>query len=185
MKQDKPTSEPKNKSATPRQKIKQKVEATAERVQAKQKKIAATVKATGDKIKAERAKKAANKNAIKENRTELLFLIVNRNKTEYYADLLHSFDVNLELIVPARGTADAGMMAMLGFTDTDKSLLIGVIKSNKISDAFATLDEKFKTIRNGKGIAYTIPMTGVIGTLIYGFLSNNRKAVKDEKESAK
>ena len=45
-----------------------------------------------------------------------------------------------------------------------------------------SLDEKFKTIKNGKGIAYTIPMTSVIGTLIFGFLSNNKMAVKDPKQ---
>ena len=135
--------------------------------------------------KAAKTKKSASKNTVKVNRTELFFLIVNRSKTEYYADLMHSFDVNVELIVPAHGTADAGMLAMLGFTDNDKSLLIGVIRSNMIANAFSALDEKFKTIKNGKGIAYTVPMTSVIGTLLYGFLSNNRKAVKDDKETAK
>ncbi len=184
MKKDKPELDP-NDSPAPRKKIKQKLETVAARAGQNRKKLADTVKAASDRIKTERAKKAAGKNAIKENRTELLFLIVNRNKTEYYADLMYSFDVNVELIVPARGTADAGMLAMLGFTETDKTLLIGVIRSDKIQDAFATLDEKFKTIKNGKGIAYTVPMTGVIGTLIYGFLSNNRKAVKDGKENAK
>ena len=34
------------------------------------------------------------------------------------------------------------------------------------------LDEKFKTVKNGKGIAYTVPMSSTIGVLIYQFLSN-------------
>lgn len=165
----------------PRKKVKQKISDATE----KQSKLMSAVKATGEKLKAERAKKAANKNAVRDDRTELLFLIVNRSKTEYYVDLMNSFDVNMQLIVPAHGTADAGMLAVLGLTDTDKTLLIGVIRSDRIAEAFSTLDDKFKTIKNGKGIAYTVPMTSVIGTLIYGFLSNNRKAVKDDKESAK
>ena len=38
--------------------------------------------------------------------------------------------------------------------------------------ALEALSEKFQTIRGGKGIAYTVPMTGTIGVAIYQFLSN-------------
>ena len=34
------------------------------------------------------------------------------------------------------------------------------------------LDEKFKTVKGGKGIAYTVPMTSTIGVAIYQFLAN-------------
>ena len=44
------------------------------------------------------------------------------------------------------------------------------------------LEDKFNTIKNGKGIAYTVPMTGTVGVAIYQFLSNNRMSVKDESK---
>lgn len=118
---------------------------------------------------------------VKDDRLELMFTIVNRSKAEYYNDLLHGFDVNMQLIVLGHGTASADMLAFFGLTDSDKAIIISVIKHTKIKEAFAVLEEKFRTIKNGKGIAYTVPFSGVIGTLIYGFLSNNKKAVKDEK----
>ena len=37
------------------------------------------------------------------------------------------------------------------------------------------LEEKFQTIKHGKGIAFTIPMSSVIGVAIYRFLSNHRQ----------
>ena len=37
------------------------------------------------------------------------------------------------------------------------------------------LEEKFRTIRNGKGVAFAVPMSGVIGVNMYRFLSNNRQ----------
>ena len=104
--------------------------------------------------------------------------IVNRSKAEYYADLIQSFDVNMQVMALASGTADAKMLAYFGLSDSDKTVIFSVIQENKIADAFASLEEKFATIKNGKGIAYTIPLTSVIGTLIFGFLSNNRMAVK-------
>ena len=134
------------------------------------------------KIKNSVAKnKQANPNTVTQNRLELLVTIVNRNKAEFYIDLLQSFEVNLQFLALAHGTADERMRSFIGLTDSDKTVVFSVIQENKISEALNTLDEKFNTIKNGKGIAYTIPLTSVIGTLIYGFLSNNRMAVKENK----
>lgn len=120
-------------------------------------------------------------NTVKSNRLELLVTIVARNKAEYYMDLIQSFEVNMQFLALAQGTADAKMLGVLGLTDSEKAVIFSVIQENKLRGALDALDEKFKTIKNGKGIAYTIPLTSVIGTLIYGFLSNNRMAVKETK----
>lgn len=125
--------------------------------------------------------KSAGANKVKQNRLELLVTIINRSKTEYYLDLLQSFDINMQFVALARGTANEKMLSYIGLTDTEKSVIFGVIQESKISDAFQVLEEKFNTIKNGKGIAYTIPLSSVIGTLIYGFLSNNKMAVKENK----
>ena len=112
---------------------------------------------------------------------ELLVTVVGRNKAEYYTDLIQSFEVNLQVAVLSRGTANAKMMELLGLTDTEKTVIFSVIQEKKIPKAIDALDDKFKTIKGGKGIAFTIPLSSVIGTLIYGFLSNNRTTVKEEK----
>lgn len=118
--------------------------------------------------------KKSEQTAVKENRLELMITIVSRSKAEFYADLIQSFDVNMQVMALASGTADAKMLAYFGLSDSDKTAIFSVIQESKIPDAFAALEEKFTTIKNGKGIAYTIPLTSVIGTLIFGFLSNNR-----------
>lgn len=129
-------------------------------------------------------KKDANKhvsNTIKSNRLKLLITIVARKKAEYYTDLIQSFDVNMQMVVMAEGTANAKMMGLLGLLDNEKVVILGVIQENKISDALGILENKFQTIKDGKGVAWTIPLTSVIGTLIYGFLSNNKTMVKESK----
>lgn len=122
------------------------------------------------------------RNTVMDNRLEILITVVNRVKGEYYADLLQSFDINMQFIAFGHGTADASMLSMFGFSDTDKAIIFSVIQSDKMQSALDALDEKFRTIKNGKGIAYSVPMSSMIGTLIFGFLSNNRLAVKDGKE---
>lgn len=103
---------------------------------------------------------------------QLLFTVVNRNKTEFYVDLLQSFEVNFQTILSAMGTAGDSIRALLGLNDIEKSVIISVIRKDKAGEAMAMLDEKFKTVKGGKGIAYTVPMSSTIGVVIYQFLSN-------------
>jgi len=125
---------------------------------------------------------ATNKsNTVSQNKLKLLFTIVNRNKAEFYLDLIQSFDVNMQIAILGNGMAPKSMLELLGLANNEKVVIASVIQQNKLSDALAQIEEKFNTIKDGKGIAFTIPLTSVIGTLIYGFLSNNRMAVKEEK----
>lgn len=139
-------------------------------------------------VKKEIKKRVAQKikptqNTVTSNRLKLLVTVVGRRKAEYYTDLLQSFDINLQVVALASGTADAKMLNYLGLSDTDKTVIFSVIQENNVQKALGTLEEKFKTIKDGKGIAFTIPLSSVIGTLIYGFLSNNRTMVKEEKKN--
>ena len=55
----------------------------------------------------------------------LLFTIVNRNKAEFYADVLQKFEINMQIILAANGTADTKIQSLLGLTDLQKSVLHG------------------------------------------------------------
>ncbi len=135
------------------------------------------------KIKEKRkaVKTAANTNTVTSNRLELLVTVVARSKAEYYTDLIQSFDVNMQTVALANGTADAKTLRYLGLTDTEKVVILSIIQENKLPDALHTLEEKFNTVKNGKGIAFTISVTSVIGKLLFGFLSNNKTVVKEDK----
>ncbi|MBQ1982561.1 MAG: hypothetical protein II229_05005 [Clostridia bacterium] len=109
---------------------------------------------------------------IAPRKLSLLVTVVNRAKAEFYMDLLQSFEVNFQTAMAARGTASAETLRYLGLTESDKTVIFSVIREDMVPRALSTLEEKFKTIKNGKGIAYTVPMTGTIGVAIYQFLSN-------------
>ena len=42
------------------------------------------------------------------------------------------------------------------------------------------LDTKFESVRNGDGIAFSIPVSSVIGVAVYQFLVDNRRK-KEQK----
>ena len=110
---------------------------------------------------------------------ELLVTVVNSNKAEYYTDLIQSYNVNMQTVFPAQGTANAEMLSLLGLTGSQKAVIFSVVREDKINEVLSVLEEKFKTVRNGKGIAYTVPMSSIIGVLAYGFLSDNKLVVKE------
>ena len=116
--------------------------------------------------------KPAQQKELAPQKLKLLFTVVDRKKAEFYADFIQSFEVNMQLTLAARGTASVETLSQLGLTDSEKSVIISVIKEEKAPAALRALEDKFRTIKNGKGIAYTVPMSGTIGVAIYQFLAN-------------
>ncbi|MDE6104885.1 MAG: hypothetical protein K2G38_04310 [Clostridia bacterium] len=155
--------------------VKQKI---TENKKAVKQKVAAAKKNVKEKIS---KKIAANPNAVTSNRLKLLVTIVSRPKADYFTDVLQAFEVNLQTVLMAQGTANAKTLSLLGLADTDKAVILSVIQENKVPDALSVLEEKFNTIKDGKGVAWTVPLSSVIGTLIYRFLSNNKTAVKEKQ----
>ena len=65
--------------------------------------------------------------------------------------------------------------------ENEKAIILSVVKEEKTNDVLETLTEKFDKIKNGKGIAFTIPMQSIIGVSLYQFLSNNTAFIKEGK----
>ena len=119
-----------------------------------------------------KAQPTSHNTPIAPRKLKLLVTVVNREKAEFYVDFIQSFEVNFQTAMAARGTASQETLRLLGLGGSNKTVIFSVIREDMCDKALAALDQKFKTIKNGKGIAYTIPMTGTIGVAIYQFLSN-------------
>ena len=104
---------------------------------------------------------------------KLLFTVVDRPKAEFYMDVLSQFEVNYQLMTGGLGTATSEFVEMLGLNKR-KAVIVSVIREDMTDAIMNCLEEKFKTIRNGKGIAFAVPLSSVIGVNNYRFLSNNR-----------
>ena len=112
---------------------------------------------------------------------KILITVVNRSKSIYYLDLLEQFEINMQTVIYGRGTADKELFSMLNIDENEKAILLSVVREDHIPEVLDTLGEKFNKIKNGKGIAFTIPMQSLIGVSIYQFLSNNTTFIKEGK----
>ena len=122
-------------------------------------------------------------NTIRESaikKLKLLFTVVDRPKAEFYLDVLSQFEVNCQIVTAGKGTANSELVDMLGLND-QKAVLLSVVREDMVGPVMECLEDKFATIRNGKGIAFAVPMSSVIGVNIYRFLSNHLQGKEDER----
>ena len=152
----------------------------ADKIVKKVKKVAKKAATKTAEIKAAR-NNASSAPKVNSGKLTLLVSIVPNNKAEFYTDLLQSsFEVNFQWTARARGTANAEMLSLSEWNDQTKTAIFSVIKQERAKEALATLENKFNTIKKGKGIAFTVPFSSMIGVAAYGFLSNNLKTVKGD-----
>lgn len=116
------------------------------------------------------------------HKLKLLVTVIDRSKTLFYVDLLEQFEVNIQMVLYGKGTANSQIRDLLGLAETEKSAIISCIREDRVKEALATLDEKFHKVKNGKGIAYTVPLDSIIGVSMYQLLSNDRTVKEGEKK---
>ena len=104
---------------------------------------------------------------------KLLFTVVDRNKGEFYLDVISQFEVNCQMAVGGLGTANSELVDLLGL-NIHKAVILSVVREDLVDPIMQALEKRFTTIKNGKGIAFAVPLSSVIGVNLYQFMSNNR-----------
>lgn len=125
-----------------------------------------------------RQEKNSRKAKVSSNRLKLLITIVSRSKADFYLDYIQSFGVNMQMVLFGHGTAPREIASAMGLADSERAILLSVIAENQLLPALEGLAEKFSTIAGGRGIAYTVPFSSLIGKSIFNFLSDNRNAAR-------
>ena len=113
-----------------------------------------------------------NDSAIK--KLSLLITVVERSKGEFYMDVLSQYEINCQMLLSGKGTANSNVVEMLGL-NINKAVIFSVVREDMVDPVMKCLEEKFETIRKGKGVAFAVPLSSVIGVNMYQFLSNYRQ----------
>ena len=136
------------------------------------KKVTSKVK---EKVKkaTSKAKKPADKHGLEApKKLKILVTVVERSKSDFYLSALEGFDVNMQTLVYAKGTASKDIASLMGLQDDNKAVILSIVKEDKIKEILATYEDKYFKTKRGKGIAFTIPISSVIGVMVYKFLLN-------------
>lgn len=115
---------------------------------------------------------SVNDSSIK--KLKLLVTVVDRPKAEFYLDFISQFEVNCQMALQGMGTATSELVDMLGL-NIHKAVILSVVREDLVDGLMNALEDKFRTIKKGKGISFAVPLSSVIGVNLYQFLSNNRQ----------
>ena len=104
---------------------------------------------------------------------KLIFTVVDRPKGDFYMDVLSGFEVNYQMFLNGQGTASSELVDLLGL-NPEKAVIVSVAREDLVPRIMNTLEQKFKTVRGGNGVAFAVPLSSIIGVNTYQFMSNYR-----------
>ena len=91
-------------------------------------------------------------NSIREDaikKLKLLFTVVDRNKGEFYTDVISQFDVNCQMVVGGVGTANSELIELLGL-NSHKAVILSVVREDRVDAIMNCLEEKRERNRKGE-----------------------------------
>ena len=120
------------------------------------------------------AKITNKKKLTSTKKLSLLFVVIKKKKVDYYIDVIEDFGVNLQMSMIGNGTTKSAI-----FSDEigSKSVILSIVSEDNIKKIMSELDRKFEEVKDGKGVAWTVPLTSVMGVTFFNFLSNNVSSI--------
>ncbi len=100
---------------------------------------------------------------------KILVSIINREKVDFYVSNLEGFGANVQEIIYASGTTPR--KDILGIMVSEKAVLLSVVREDRVKEILAAYEDKYFQTKNGKGIAFTVPVKSMIGVMLYQFLA--------------
>lgn len=89
---------------------------------------------------------------------ELMVAIVKHGKGEEVTKVLNAYRIDLQIITQGAGTASSAMADLLGFSVTEKDVVLAVVPMNFSKDILAKIEEVLKFKEKATGIAFTVPL---------------------------
>lgn len=123
-------------------------------------------------VKKKRTTKAQKDALAAPKKIKILVTIIDRKKVDFYLSALEGHNVNMQTVLYGKGTASSEILSYLGLNQTDKAVILSVIQEDKTKEILNAYEDKYFKTKNGKGIAFTIPIKSIIGVSIYKFLAN-------------
>ncbi|MCR5506078.1 MAG: hypothetical protein K6F07_03700 [Bacilli bacterium] len=98
--------------------------------------------------------------------------IVNRGLASPITKIFQNMGCSAQFVQRGNGTAVKEIRDILGIEDTSKDIVFSIVREEKVEDIKVELSAFFLASKYNKGIAFTIPMSSMIGVKVYQFLAN-------------
>lgn len=106
---------------------------------------------------------------------KILVTIIDRKKVDYYTSTYEGYGINMQEVIYASGTTPRKISDMLGIQTSEKAVILSIVEESKIKGILADCEDKHFKTKNGKGIAFTVPIKSMIGVMLYEYLAGIEK----------
>lgn len=97
----------------------------------------------------------------RENRSKLLVSIVNSEDSSRLKEVLDDSSISLTFTFAGMGTAHSAVLDYLGIGQTEKSIMLSIIPETDEELILKEIQKKMSLYRVGRGISFTIPLSGI------------------------
>ncbi len=96
---------------------------------------------------------------------KLMVTIVDRGKGQRIAEVCKAEHMHFHVICFGRGTSNTEIQDYLGIGETEKDLVISLVPNFRLPSAFSTISRVVQLRKKGRGIVFTIPISGISSML--------------------
>lgn len=93
-----------------------------------------------------------------------MFLIADYSCMQDVQSILASENIPCRFLLHGHGAADSAMLDYLGLGDNKKIAAVSFVANDRVMELYNVFNKKLSLSEAGKGIAFTIPLTGASGT---------------------
>lgn len=112
----------------------------------------------------------------------LVITICNRHQDHFFLDNYALCGASLSVTLYARSDPPEDIVALLGFVDTKKDVLLTIARSEYVDRMLSIASKRFAVSSEAKGIAFSLPISEVAGVSVYRFLADQQKEIRIAKQ---
>ena len=116
-----------------------------------------------------------SKKTTDKNRVKLLVGIINKEDEARYCETVNGVSCSLHFSGLGLGTAPSSHKSFFGFNETEKRVTISLIPAALEHNILSAVGNALRLYLLGRGIAFTMPLTGISGLVEQGILSDVKK----------
>lgn len=113
---------------------------------------------------------------------KMLVTIVDRGKGAGAVTLYRAEGLHFDYLCMARGTANSQILDYFGLSETEKDVVITLVPAPRVKHIMRLADERFRFSSPGRGILFTVPLSGVSGQVPQVLCKQDGPSEDGEKE---
>jgi len=114
----------------------------------------------------------------KEKRVKILVGIINREDEKRFTDVINECATALHFTGVGHGTAHSSYMSYFGFNEIDKCVTMSLIPNFMEHEILSAVGQSLKLYLVGRGIAFTMPLSGISNIINDAILESEDKIEK-------